>query len=78
MVRLQVGSDKFSRLTYWNKDFAGLAAYGFCKDRLGYDSDGNLVIEKRDFFVSKVFQPEMMIPAPYPFAIPPLEGSEIH
>jgi len=51
---------------------SALVAYGFCTDTLIFTDDGYVLIEKRQFEVANVVQPELMTPTPFFAKIPAL------
>jgi len=49
---------------------SGLVAYGVARDTLKISANGHVVIRRREFIVTQVFQAELMTPVPYPDKVP--------
>ena len=59
-------------LSAFSSRLSAVIAFGSCTDTLVRTDQGNLVISDRSFIVTKLIQPELMIPVPYLLNVPEL------
>jgi len=59
-------------LSAFSSGLSAVIAFGSCTDTLVCTDQGNLVISDRSFVVTKLIQPELMIPVPYLLNVPEL------